>query len=92
MPHATARRSFHGPLLSTRAWPSPPKPKLGAVRTDRVKQAGPALELVPDPPSASSLGRVLLETARREQPSSNAHERVLAGVLSALKCLTGSRD
>jgi hypothetical protein len=45
---------------------------------------------VPDPPRASAIGRAVLAAARDEAPSSSTRERVLAGVLSALKHLTGT--
>jgi hypothetical protein len=68
MTQASARLSFHGPLLVTR------------------RQTGP--ERVPAPPSASSVGRAVLQAARTEQPSTAEHERILAGVLAALQRLT----
>ena len=78
MAQSSARRSFHGPLQ--------------ASLSGRARKAEPKapLELVPDPPRASALGRAVIAAAREEAPSTGARERVLAGVLSALKCLTGS--
>jgi hypothetical protein len=76
MATASARRTFHGPLVAT---------------TRAVKVQRPAsLELVPTPPSASSLGRAVLEAARHEGPTTNQRERVLAGVLDALRRLTSA--
>lgn len=67
MAQASARRSFHGPLL---AIPD------GARRS----------------PTTSSLGRAVLKVARDEQPSPDERERVLAGVLAALRRLTGANQ
>lgn len=79
MATASARRSFHGPLVAT---PRAAK----ARRPDPVA----ALELVPAPPSASSIGRAVLAAARAEEPTTSQRERVLAGVLDALKRLTSA--
>ncbi len=80
MANASARRSFHGPLQTT----ARPAPKRQAAAPSRP------LELVPAPPSASSLGRTVLEAARAEAPTTNERERILAGVLSALQLLTSA--
>jgi hypothetical protein len=79
MATASARRSFHGPLVAT--------PRAAQAR--RAGAAGP-LELVPPPPSASSVGRAVLASARAEEPTRDQRERVLAGVLDALKRLTSA--
>jgi hypothetical protein len=76
MHHASPRRSFHGPLFT----------QAGGARKRTPEPA--ALELVPTPPSESSVGRAVLEAARREQPSTGQRERILAGVLAALQRLT----
>ena len=68
MAHASARYSFHGPLMT---------PRLRSVRAE---------------PTTGSVGRAVLAVARAEQPSSGARERILQGVLSALKRLTGSPE
>jgi hypothetical protein len=75
MAQASARRSFHGPLLVTAGSPEP-----------RPKSA--PLELVPAPPGASSIGRAVIQAARTEEPTTSQRERVLAGVLAALRGLT----
>jgi hypothetical protein len=80
MANASARRTFHGPLLAAR----PPVPKPSARALSRP------LELVPPPPGASTLGRVVLAAARAEAPTSDARERVLASVLGALQRLTSA--
>ncbi len=80
MPPASARRSFHGPPLVALAVAQPAK----------AQPAARPLEVVPEPPRASALGRAILAEARKEAPSHGTRERVLTGVLSALKCLTGS--
>ncbi|HVY28390.1 MAG TPA: hypothetical protein VHB79_17665 [Polyangiaceae bacterium] len=67
MAQASARRTFHGPLL--------------AVPQDSRR-----------PPSTSSLGRAVLQVARAEQPSTDERERILAGVLAALRRLTGANQ
>lgn len=79
MAQASARRSFHGPLLVT-AEARAPKPRTKSV----------PLELVPAPPSASSIGRAVIAAARADEPTTNQRERVLAGVLAALRGLTGA--
>lgn len=81
MATASARRSFHGPLVAT----TPRR----AVKARRPHASAP-LELVPAPPSASSVGRAVLQAAREEEPSTHQRERVLAGVLDALKRLTSA--
>jgi hypothetical protein len=84
MANASARHSFHGPLLNTHP-----------ARTPQRRQPAPLptpsrpLELVPAPPSESSIGRAVIAAARAEEPSTNQRERVLAGVLAALQRLTG---
>jgi hypothetical protein len=80
MANASARRSFHGPLHTARR----PAPKLQAPTPSRP------LELVPAPPSASSIGRAVIQAARVETPTTSERERVLAGVLSALQLLTSA--
>jgi hypothetical protein len=79
MPPASARRSFHGPLVA-----------LAVAQPVKAQPAARPLEVVPEPPRASALGRAILAEARQEAPSQGTRERVLTGVLSALKCLTGS--
>lgn len=88
MAQASARRSFHGPLVAT---------PTGSRRAPEGRvQPHPTpsrpLELVPAPPSASSIGRAVLKAAREEQPTTNERERVLAGVLAALQRLTGAKQ
>jgi hypothetical protein len=77
MAHGSARRSFHGPLLVT----------AGAAKP-RAKSA--PLSLEPAPPSASSVGRALIRGARKEAPATDERERILAGVLAALRGLTSA--
>lgn len=80
MSQASARRSFHGPLISTLLSPAP---------TTAPRVLGPrALELAPSSPRVSAIGRAVLRAARQESPSPDQRERVLAGVLSALQRLT----
>ena len=87
MANSSARRSFHGPLLNTESG-----------RGSKRRKAAPAptpsrpLELVPAPPSASSIGRAVIAAARSEQPSTNQRQRVLAGVLAALQRLTSENQ
>ncbi|MDF3066021.1 MAG: hypothetical protein K0R38_1622 [Polyangiaceae bacterium] len=79
MSQATARRSFHGPLISTLL--SPARRPLGSR----------ARELAPPSPRVSGVttaARAVLWAARQESPSTSQRERVLAGVLSALQRLT----
>ena len=83
MHHASPRRSFHGPVLTQTSGGRRP-------RTPTPTPARAALELIPTPPSDSSVGRAVLETARREQPSTGERERILAGVLAALQRLTAA--
>ena len=79
MHHASPRRSFHGPSFS----------HAPAARKQRTPEPAPAaVELMPMPPSESSVGRGVLEAARCEQPSTGERERILAGVLAALQRLT----
>ena len=78
MPPASARRSFHGPLLVTS----------GAAELRR--QSGP-LSLLPAPAHGTPVGRALLEVAREAAATTNQRERILAGVLAALRNLTGAR-
>jgi hypothetical protein len=83
MANASARRSFHGPFTTLRS-PRPrpaPKPDPAPSRP---------LELVPAPPSASSVGRAVLAAARSEEPTTSERERILAGVLAALQLLTSA--
>ncbi|HEX2870432.1 MAG TPA: hypothetical protein VHP33_04235 [Polyangiaceae bacterium] len=80
MANASARRSFHGPLLTGRL--AAPKPAARAPSRP--------LELVPPPPSASSLGRAVLAAARVEAPTTSERERILASVLTALQRLTNA--
>ena len=77
MPNASARRSFHGPLLQNFQTGRPRPPRR------------PSLELVPSSPNESALCRAVLRAARVEEPGPKARDRVLAGVLSALRGLTG---
>ena len=81
MANASARRSFHGPLHTTRR---PTAQKRRGATPSRP------FELVPGPPSASSLGRAVLQAARDETPTTNQRERILASVLDALQRLTGA--
>ena len=88
MANASARRSFHGPLT--------PIPGAGAREAVPAHPATPQrssrpLELVPAPPSASSIGRAVIAAARSEQPSTNERQRILASVLAALRNLTTPR-
>jgi hypothetical protein len=80
MANASPRRSFHGPFHTPR--PLPRRPRDPAP-------SGP-LELLSTPPGASSLGRVVLNAARDEAPTSSERDRVLANVLSALQRLTSA--
>jgi hypothetical protein len=43
-------------------------------------------------PTTSSLGRAVLKVAREEQPGPDERERILAGVLAALRRLTGANQ
>jgi hypothetical protein len=79
MHHASPRRSFHGPLFTLVS---------DARKPRKLEPAAAAFELLPTPPSESSVGRAVLEVARREQPSTGERERILAGVLAALQRLT----
>jgi hypothetical protein len=84
MPPASARRSFHGPLI--------PTPATARPISRRLSPSGHTLQVVPSSPTASAIGRAVLKAAREEAPSSNQRERVLAGVLSALQRLTGANQ
>jgi len=88
MANASARRSFHGPFTAVG------RPRARAAHPAR--EATPArsphpLELVPAPPSESSIGRELLAAARAEQPTTSERQRILASVLAALQNLTGTK-
>jgi len=85
MANASARRSFHGPFTVLRKPRQRVVPKLEAPAPSRP------LELVPPPPSESSVGRAVLAAARSEQPTTSERERILAGVLAALQLLTGAQ-
>jgi hypothetical protein len=73
MSEASARRSFHGPLISKLPSPSSWRPSLPAPK-ERT-------------PSPHHLGAAL-RAARHELASPSQRELVLAGVLSALQRLT----
>jgi len=85
MANASARRSFHGPFTPVRA--------SGFGQASLARDAAPSrpLELVPAPPSASSLGRAVIAAARSEQPTTGERERILASVLAALQNLTRAK-
>jgi hypothetical protein len=87
MANASARRSFHGPVTTLRS----PRTR-EARKPDVVAPARPSrpLELVPAPPSDSSVGRAVLAAARSEEPTTSERARILAGVLAALQLLTGA--
>lgn len=79
MSHALVRHSFHGPLT-------------GAAPRRRRRAAARSFEVTPEPSSQAELRRALLSAARREEPDSEARERILANVLRALEGLTGTRS
>jgi hypothetical protein len=89
MANASARRSFHGPLLNTESG-------RGSKRRKAPPELAPTpsrpLELVPASPSASSIGRAVIAAARSEEPSTSQRQRVLAGVLAALQRLTSENE
>lgn len=80
MPQASARRSFHGPLLPT-------------VQPTPHTQPTPArpLELLPVPARSGGPARSGLLSTRDQPRSVLARERLLAGVLLALQGLTGAK-
>lgn len=88
MANASAPRSFHGPFTTLRN----PRDRQASFTREAspARQARP-LELVPPPPSASSVGRAVIAAARAEQPTTNERERVLANVLAALQGLTAAK-
>jgi hypothetical protein len=86
MAQASARRTFHGPITTHAAR----APRARKPRRHEPTLPSRPLELVPPPPSASSVGRAVLAVARTEQPSTNERERILTGVLEALQLLTSA--
>jgi hypothetical protein len=82
MAQASARRSFHGPLLVIKSAAAP--------RRAVPPPATPPLELVAGPPTASSVGGAVSTTSRSQAPSVEERQRVLHGVLMALRDLTTS--
>jgi hypothetical protein len=80
MANASARRSFHGPLQTTRR----------CLAHERRAAPARPLELAPATPGASPLGRALLLPARAETPTTSERQRILASVLDALQRLTGA--
>lgn len=89
MAASSVRRSFHGPWLRSASGVHSVK-RDGGVGAHRSRRQQ-TLELVPEPPSAGTVGRALLEAARREEPTSSARERILSQVLSALQLLTAQQ-
>ena len=87
MANASARRSFHGPVTTLQSPRAQPARKPDAAEPPRRSRP---LELVPLPPSASSVGRAVLAAARAERPTTGERERILAGVLAALQLLTSA--
>jgi hypothetical protein len=76
MAQASARRSFHGPLVFTFGAPKP-------------RPQSEALAIVSPSATPGSTGRAR-GGARGEAATSNERERAFAGVLAALRNLTGA--
>ena len=89
MVHASARHSFHGPLLRTQSVRAPERRK---AAPEAAPTPARPFELVPPPPSVSSIGRAVIAAARSEQPTTNQRQRVLDGVLAALQRLTSENQ